>query len=60
MKDTLPPTMLVQTWLELSSNRDIPVDVKSQRIKQLEYYFGSIELASFYVERSQYKQDKAS
>ena len=50
MNEILPPVALVKTWLNIIQNKDIEETIKLKRIKLLEYYFGSIELAEMYVE----------
>jgi hypothetical protein len=50
MNEILPPVALVKAWLNIIQNKDIEETIKFKRIKILEYYFGSIELAEMYVE----------
>lgn len=45
----IPPLALVKTWLDVVEQKEIPMSVREKRKKLLNYYFGSIELASNYV-----------
>lgn len=54
MNDSPPPIFLVQSWLDVIQSKDVPEPIKRKRVKLLEYYFGSIELAGSYLEENQY------
>ena len=56
----LPPPVLVITWLDIIKDRNMPTYIIQSRIKLLCYFFGSIELASMYIERCQFHHKKAS
>jgi hypothetical protein len=60
MKEQLPPVCLVKTWLDLLQNKDIDETIKHKRLKLIEYYFSSVELADFYVDKNQYNHKKVS
>jgi hypothetical protein len=52
MNETPPPTFLVQSWLDVIQDKDIPEPIKLKRMKLLKYYFGSIEHADMYLEQN--------
>lgn len=51
MNQELPPWALVNVWLDIQY-QDTPQNVKDKRLKVLNYYFTSIELAINYVEEN--------
>jgi hypothetical protein len=60
MKESLPPAALVKTWLDLLQSRDVPETIKLKRLKLIEYYFNSTDIADLYVDLNQYNHKKVS
>lgn len=60
MNETLPPPALVKTWLDLIEKKCICKSIKNKRLKLIEYYFNTAELARLYVDLHQYNHKKAS
>jgi len=51
MSENFPPKVLVKTWLDLLNSPDISHARKHQIESNMNRIFGSIELASCYVEQ---------
>ena len=47
---SLPPPALVKTWIVLLQCPDITDDIKFAREKVIIQYFGSVELADYYID----------
>ncbi len=60
MQQQLPPPALVETWLEIIHNKDMPLEIVYTRKNLLCRYLGSIELACLYVEQNQFKRYQVS
>ena len=60
MNESLPPVALVMTWLDLLQSKYVPETIKVKRLKLIEYYFNSTDIAGFYVDVNQYNQRKVS
>jgi len=52
MNETPLPTFLVQSWLDVIQDKDMPEPIKLKRMKLLTYYFETIELADKYLEQN--------
>jgi hypothetical protein len=47
-----PPVILVETWIYLATNRSSELDhIKLINSKNINHFFGSVELALLYVEQ---------
>jgi hypothetical protein len=60
MNESLPPVALVKTWLDLLQSRDVPETIKVKRLKLIEHYFNSIDIAGLYVDANQYNHKRVS
>jgi hypothetical protein len=60
MNQQLPPAILVKTWLDIIHYQETPLCIKRKYIKEIIYYFGSIEFADMYLEQHQHSFKKAS
>lgn len=60
MYQELPPPVLVETWLDIIKNKDMPIYIINKRTKLITYFFGSVEFAYRYIKQSQFNHQKAS
>ncbi|ARD43824.1 hypothetical protein A3Q33_05560 [Colwellia sp. PAMC 21821] len=60
MYQELPPPVLVETWLDIINNKDMPIYIINKRTKLINYFFGSVEFACRYIKQSQFNHQKAS
>jgi len=51
MNETPLPVFLVQSWLDVIQDENIPEPIKLKRMKLLKYYFETVELADMYLEK---------
>jgi len=51
MNEQLPPVALVKSWISVIHTDEVPLDVVNTKRRLINKHFGSIELASLYVEQ---------
>jgi hypothetical protein len=48
----LPPKALTRAWISIIQDERIPSDIIKSRIKLINKFFGSIKIASMYIEET--------